>query len=113
MKLVGKLKENVEKAENKDQAKELIAEAGMELTDEEMETIAGGMLRMGKAKNDWDPDYMQAVRNVRQLHAQMINAALETEANELKKQIQRGFYKGYSYFDIAVERGYLDPRRDF
>lgn len=42
MKLVGKLKENVEKAENKDQAKELIAEAGMELTDEEMETIAGG-----------------------------------------------------------------------
>ena len=42
MKLVGKLKENVEKAENKDQAKELIAEAGMELTNEEMETIAGG-----------------------------------------------------------------------
>lgn len=42
MRLIGKLKENVEKAENKEQAKELIAEAGMELTDEEMDQIAGG-----------------------------------------------------------------------
>lgn len=42
MKLIGKLKENVEKAENKEQAKELIAEAGMELTDEEMDQVAGG-----------------------------------------------------------------------
>ncbi len=36
MKLTGKLKENVEKAENKEQAKELIAKAGMELTDDEI-----------------------------------------------------------------------------
>ena len=42
MKLIGKLKENVEKAENKEQAKELIAEAGMELTDEEMDHGVGG-----------------------------------------------------------------------
>ena len=42
MKLTGKLKEDVEKAENKEQAKELIAEAGMELTDEEMDQVAGG-----------------------------------------------------------------------
>ena len=44
MKLVGKLKENVEKAENKEQAKELIAHAGMELTDEEVEAVSGGAI---------------------------------------------------------------------
>jgi hypothetical protein len=43
MKLIGKLKENVEKAENKEQARELIAEAGMKLTDEELDQAAGGL----------------------------------------------------------------------
>ena len=42
MKLVGKLKEEVNKAENKEQAKEFIADAGMELTDDEMDQVAGG-----------------------------------------------------------------------
>lgn len=42
MKLTGKLKENVVKAESKEQAKELIAKAGMELTDEEMDMVSGG-----------------------------------------------------------------------
>ncbi|MBQ6441742.1 MAG: hypothetical protein IJJ13_04020 [Lachnospiraceae bacterium] len=42
MKLIGKLKEKVSKAENKAQAKELIADAGMELTDEEMDKVSGG-----------------------------------------------------------------------
>ena len=42
MRLLGKLKENVEKAKSIGEAKEEIAKAGMELTDEEMATIAGG-----------------------------------------------------------------------
>ena len=42
MKLTGKLKERVSKAETKEQAKELIANAGMELTDEEMAHVSGG-----------------------------------------------------------------------
>ena len=42
MKLVGRLKEEVEKAENKEQVKELIADAGMELTDEEVDQVRGG-----------------------------------------------------------------------
>ena len=42
MKLTGKLKEDVEKAENKEQAKELIAEAGMLLDDDELEQVSGG-----------------------------------------------------------------------
>ena len=43
MKLVGKLKESVAKAENKEQAKEAIKQAGMELTDEEMDQVSGGL----------------------------------------------------------------------
>ena len=42
MKLVGKLKEKVSKAENKEQAKEMIADAGMELTDDELDKVNGG-----------------------------------------------------------------------
>ncbi len=42
MKLVGDLKDKVEKAENQEEAKKIIEEAGMELTDEEMDQVAGG-----------------------------------------------------------------------
>ena len=42
MKLVGELKEKVEKTENIEDAKEIIKNAGMELTDEEMDNVAGG-----------------------------------------------------------------------
>ena len=42
MKLVGDLKEKVEKAETPEEAKEIIRDAGMELTDEEMDQVAGG-----------------------------------------------------------------------
>ncbi len=43
MKLVGELKEKVEKAETPEEAKKVIEEAGMELTDEEMDQVAGGV----------------------------------------------------------------------
>jgi len=43
MKLVGELKDKVEKAENQEEAKKIIKEAGMELTDEEMDQVAGGV----------------------------------------------------------------------
>ena len=42
MKLVGELKEKVEKAENQEEAKKIIKDVGMELTDEEMDQVAGG-----------------------------------------------------------------------
>ncbi len=42
MKLIGELKEKVEKTENKEEAKKIIEDAGMELTDEEMDQVAGG-----------------------------------------------------------------------
>ncbi len=40
MNLTGKLKENVEKAKSKEQARKIIAKAGMELTDEEMNIVS-------------------------------------------------------------------------
>ena len=43
MELTGELKEKVEKAENRDQAKKLIEEAGILLDDEEMEQVSGGL----------------------------------------------------------------------
>ena len=45
MKLVGELKDKVEKAENQEEAKKIIKDAGMELTDEEMDQVAGGAPR--------------------------------------------------------------------
>ena len=42
MELVGELKDKVEKTESIDEAKNLIKEAGMELTDEEMDKVSGG-----------------------------------------------------------------------
>ena len=45
MKITGNLKKQVEKAESKDEKKKLIEEAGMELTDEEMDQVAGGAPR--------------------------------------------------------------------
>ena len=47
MKLVGKLKENVEKAESKEQEKELIAKADMILSDDELDQVAGGGMSWG------------------------------------------------------------------
>ncbi|MBQ6090901.1 MAG: hypothetical protein IJL07_06545 [Lachnospiraceae bacterium] len=45
MKLVGELKDKVEKAENQEEAKEIIKEAGVELTDDELDQVAGGYCR--------------------------------------------------------------------
>ena len=42
MELSKELKEKLEKAENKEEARKMIAEAGMQLTDEEMDQVAGG-----------------------------------------------------------------------
>ena len=42
MKLIGKLKKQVEDANNKEEAKNIIAKAGMELTTDELEVVTGG-----------------------------------------------------------------------
>ena len=45
MKLTGELKEKVDKAETKEEAKKILAEVGLELTDAEMDQVAGGLPR--------------------------------------------------------------------
>ena len=52
MKLVGELKEKVEKAANQEEAKDIIKDAGMDLTDEEMDQVAGGRTPM------WDNSFV-------------------------------------------------------
>ena len=42
IKLIGNLKKQVEETKNKEEAKEVIEKAGMELTDEEFDKVAGG-----------------------------------------------------------------------
>ena len=46
MKLVGELKKEVEKIETKEGKKEAIKKAGMELSDEELDQVAGGTHRL-------------------------------------------------------------------
>lgn len=50
MKLTGDLKKQVEQAASMEEARSLIEQAGMELTDDELETVAGGsnMIRTGE-----------------------------------------------------------------
>ncbi len=53
MKLVGELKSKVEKTENIEDAKKIIEEAGMQLSDEEMDQVAGGaIMRMRDRENE-------------------------------------------------------------
>ena len=50
MKLTGDLKDKVEKAENKEEAKEIIEDAGMKLTDEDVNQVSGGISNTGTVR---------------------------------------------------------------
>ena len=56
MKLTGELKKHVEETDSRDEKKRLIEEAGMELTDEEMDIVSGGYAGRGRDEFDrsWD-----------------------------------------------------------
>ena len=45
MKLTGELKKQVEKADNRDEKKRLIEEAGVELSEDELDKASGGYRR--------------------------------------------------------------------
>ncbi len=70
MKLVGELKEKVGKTEDLTEAKNLIENAGMQLTDEEMNQVAGGITeeevnaQLKQIKQEKE-QYRQTVRNWR------------------------------------------------
>ena len=44
MKLTGILKDKVDKANTKEEKKDIIAQAGMELSDDELDMVAGGTI---------------------------------------------------------------------
>ena len=50
MKRTGKRKENIAKADNKEQVREAIKQAGMELNDEELDQVSGGYGETQKEK---------------------------------------------------------------
>ena len=103
MRLVGELKEKAAKSENLQEAKETIANAAMELTDESMEEIAGG----GTIVTDSE-DLFHAIANVKQLYIEMRKPITSKErAEEIKRELLSGSYKGYAYKDIVKKLGIL------
>ncbi len=52
MELVGKLKDEMAQAKDKDEAKEIMENAGMKLTDDELDTVAGGIW-MRRPPKEW------------------------------------------------------------
>ena len=65
MKLIGNLKKQVEETNSKEEAKEIIEKAGMQLTDEELDNVAGGKPQNGGCQNgnhDWE-HYIDTLTN--------------------------------------------------
>ena len=83
--------------ENRNEKKEL------ELTEQEMERVAGG----GTIVTDSE-DLYQAITNVKQLYLEMRNRLTSKErADEIRRELLNGSYKGYAYKDIVKKLGIL------
>ena len=65
MKLIGNLKDQVEKANSKEEAKGIIEKAGMELTEEEVEMVAGGISIHPGARHDYDANIISGNEQTR------------------------------------------------
>ena len=95
-----------EKAESKEQAKELIAQAGMELAEQEMEEVAGGQLHFGAHKTK-TPDPRQkkrefATNEVKKLIEELNNPSTPpARKTAIKHTLRTGSYQGIAYVDIA------------
>ena len=79
MELTKELKEKLEKAKNKEEAKKIIEDAGMELTDEEIDQVAGGRY--------YDfPKWNQRGGNDIQLTGELKEKVEQTESKEEAKK---------------------------
>ena len=87
MKLLGFLKDKVDKAETKEEKKNIIAEAGMELTDDELEIIAGG--GRGTRQLTKEEFYNESREQSRKKFQQQHQA--DKEKNKLMQQLKRLF----------------------
>ena len=105
MKLVGELKEKVEKTETLEEAKQMKKIDGMELAEPEMEGIAGGkMLRRqwSKLPDKKTIDYNRAYNTVQELILELKNPATsQSRKAEIREILKEGSYEGVSYLLIV------------
>lgn len=84
MKLIGDLRDKVEAAETTEEKKDIIAQAGMELTDDELENVAGGV-----------DSYQQKMREIRDKEREKSRKQFQQrheadkERNKQMQQMQR------------------------
>ncbi len=100
MKLVGELKEKVEKAEELMEAKDLIAKAGMELTDDELDGVAGG-----KRQEVTEGEIVR--ETVRKYCAELKSNPNAERKDEINKLLRSTFYEGHSYYWVGQQMGLL------
>ncbi len=105
MKLVGELKEKVEKAESMNEAKQAIENAGIELTNEELETIAGGKRRsysqISREQAARKKVYGEACDNVQSIIKEIKTTSDPSRKAQLQDKLEHGTYMGFKYKDIA------------
>ena len=110
MKLVGELKEKVEMAESMEEAKQAIENAGIELTEAELESIAGGKRRtyaqISREQAGRRKAYGEACDIVQRLIKEMKSTPDAARKAEIKNKLNTGTYLGFKYKDIALK---IDP----
>ena len=100
MKLIEELKEKVEKAKSLTEVKQLIGNAGIELTDENMEAITGGFdgIKFTSEGIHFTP-LEEAKAEVIALVGYLWHAGPEDRAY-YKQTLQNGTSQGYRYRDL-------------
>ena len=105
MKLVGELKEKVEMAESLEEVRQVIENAGMELTETELESIAGGKRRtyaqISREQAGRRKAYGEACANVERLIKEMNSTSDPAKKAEIQDKLTHGTYMGFKYKDIA------------
>lgn len=100
MKLVGELKEKVEKTGDLMETKELITKAGMELTDDELEGVAGG-----KRQEVSEGEIVR--QTVRRYCKELHETPSVERKEEIHKILRSTYYEGHSYYWVGQQMGLL------
>lgn len=96
MNLTGNLKDKVARAETMEEKKNIIADAGMELTDEELEGVAGGVMDSNL--------YLSAIAEIRSSH-QTVETKVQALFELEKMNICSEKYGGYDITKMLSKYG--------
>lgn len=66
MKLIGNLKKQIEQTESKEEAKAVIEKAGMELNDDELDQVAGGLFVSGDQDDTFCAEPPVSIEQIKQ-----------------------------------------------